>query len=168
MTRNNDRRCESGNQVSGVSQATLAAHITIYKSRSETRWTSIAKHYQIIDLKESHCIINVASSTRQCIPFSNMKKIFGADIKNIGVWSIVLYQDFLKVIPKSNLGSHSHGNMKQSAIFGVTDHTLNAASVAPHQLKNGMALIMTWWLSGLSFSVDTVLSVQHHQVCNWY
>ena len=40
-------------------------------------------------------------------------KIFGTDIKNMGVWSIVLFRDFLKVILTATLGSHSHGNMKQ-------------------------------------------------------
>ena len=76
-------------------------------------------------------------------------KIFAADIKNIGVWSIVLYQDFLKVIPKAKMGSYSHGNMKQSALFWVTEPILNAASVAPHQLNNGTAPIMTWCLPSL-------------------
>ena len=81
------------------------------------RQASIAEHYQIIDLKESHCITNVASSTQQGIPVSAVK-IFGADTKKMGVWNIVLYQDFLKVIPKATLGSCSHGNMKHSTIFG--------------------------------------------------
>ena len=91
-------------------------------------------------------------------------KIFGADIKNVGVWTIVLYQDLPKDISKAKLGSHSHGNMKQSTIFGVTEPTLDVAPVAPHQLMNGTAPIMTWLLSGLSFSVDIDLSAQHHQV----
>ena len=43
-------------------------------------------------------------------------KIFGADIKNMSVRSIVLYQDFFKVIPKAKLGFHSHGNVKQGAV----------------------------------------------------
>ena len=96
-------------------------------------------------------------------------------VKNIWRWyqelcmlSIALYQDFLKVIPKAALGSHSHGNMKQSEIFGVTEPTLNVAYVTPHQLKNGTPSIMAWCLPASSFSVDTVLSAQHHQlqVCN--
>ena len=82
------------------------------------------------------------------------------------VLSIALSQDFLKVIPKAALGSHSHGNMKQSEIFGVAEPTLNVASVTPHQLKNGTASAMAWWLPGASFSVDTVLSAQHHRMCN--
>ena len=86
----------------------------------------------------------------------------------MGMWSIVLYQDILKIIPKTKLCSHSHGNMKQSIklTFGVTEITLEATSMATHQLKNFTASIMTWWLSGLSFNVDTVLSAHHHQVCN--
>ena len=47
--------------------------------------------------------------------------------------SIVLYQDILKVTPEVKLGPHSHGNMKQSVIFGVTEQTRNAASVVLHQ-----------------------------------
>ena len=90
--------------------------------------------------------------------------MFGADIKKMGVWSIVLYQDFLKGIPKAKIGPHSHTNMKQCAIFGVTEPTLDEASVAPHYINNGTALIMVWWLPGLSFSVDTVLGAQHRQV----
>ena len=55
--------------------------------------------------------------------------------------------------------------MKQSAIFVVTEPTLDAAAaVPPHQLKNGGAPMVTWWLPGLSFSADTVLSAQHQQV----
>ena len=76
----------------------------------------------------------------------------------MSVWSIVLYQDFFKVIPKARPGSHSQGNMKQSAIVGVTEPTSDVAYVAPHQLKNDTAHIMTWWLPGLSFSVETALS----------
>ena len=129
------------------------------------RRTSIINHYQIIDLEESHCNIYVASFTQLGFPVSTVK-IFGADIKKMGVWSIVLYQDFPKVIPKATLGSHSDDNMKQSAIFGVAEPTLNAASVAPHQFKNDRAPIMTWWLPSLSFSVDTVLSAQHDQACD--
>ena len=79
----------------------------------------------------------------------------------MGVCGIVIYQDFLKVIMKATLGSYSDGNMKQSKIIRVTESTLDATSVATHQLKNGT--VMTWWLSRLSFSVDTVLSVQLHQ-----
>ena len=85
-------------------------------------------------------------------------------MKKMGVWSIVRYQDFLKVTLKANLGSH-YVNMKQSVIFVVTEPTLDAAAVPPHQLKNGGAPMMTWWLPGLSFSADTVLSAQHQQVC---
>ena len=95
-----------------------------------------------MDFKESHCIINVASSTQLGIPVSTVK-IFGADIKLVGLWSIALYQDYLKVIAKAALSSHSHGNMKHSAIFGVTESTLNAASVVLHQLKKGTAPVMT-------------------------
>ena len=84
----------------------------------------------------------------------------------MGVRSIVLDQDFLKVTPKAKLGAHYHDNMKQGAIFGVTEPTLSAASVAPHQFKNGAAPIITWWLPALSFNVDTVLNAQQHQVCN--
>ena len=69
----------------------------------------------------------------------------------MGVWNIVLYQDFLKVVPRATLGSHFHGNMKQNAIFGVTEPAPNAASVAPHQLKNSTTPIVTWWLSVLPF-----------------
>ena len=99
------------------------------------------------------------------IPISAVKNIWRS-YQEMCVLSIALYQDFLKVIPKAALGSHSHGNMKQSEIFGVTEPTLNVASVTPHQLKNGTASIMAWWLPGASFGADTVLSAQHHQVCN--
>ena len=68
--------------------------------------------------------------------------IFGADIKSMGVWSIDLYQDFLEVIPKAKLGYHAHGDMKKGAIFWMTEPTLNAAFVAPHQLTIGTAPIM--------------------------
>ena len=70
-------------------------------------------------MKEYFCIINETSSTQQGVPFQAWK-LFGVDIKKMGVWSIVLCQDFVKVIPMAKLGSHSHGNMKQSDIFGVT------------------------------------------------
>ena len=89
--------------------------------------TSISKHCQIIELKESNCIIDVASSTQLVIPVSTVK-IFSADIKKMSVWSIV--QNFFKIIPKAKLGSHSHGNMKQSAIAEVTEPTLDVAYVA--------------------------------------
>ena len=50
--------------------------------------------------------------------------------------------------------------------LGVSEPTLNAASVAPHQLKNDTVPIMTWWLLCMSFSVDISLSAQHHLACN--
>ena len=50
--------------------------------------------------------------------------------------------------------------------LGVTEPTLNAASVAPHQLKNDTVPIMTWWLLCMSFNVDIVMSAQHHLACN--
>ena len=65
----------------------------------------------------------------------------------MGVWSIVLHQNFLKVIPKTTPGPHSHGshgNMKQGAIFGVTEPILNMALVVIEQLKNGTVPIMPW------------------------
>ena len=99
-------------------------------------------------------------------------KTFGADIKNMGVWSIVLYQDLsISGCPQRHpkgkkLGFHSIDNMKQSAIVGMTETPLDVTFVAPYQLMNGTATIMTWWLPGLSFSVNTVLSAPHHQVCN--
>ena len=40
------------------------------------RWASIDKHYQIIDLKESYCITNVASSIQLGIPVSTIKNIW--------------------------------------------------------------------------------------------
>ena len=49
---------------------------------------------------------------------------------------------------------------------GVTAPTVDMASVAPHQLMNGTAPIMTWLLSDLSFSVDIAVSAQHSQVYN--
>ena len=84
----------------------------------------------------------------------------------MGVCGIAPYQEILKVIPKAELGSHSHCNMKQGEIFGVTEPTLDGASVTLYLLKNGTTPIMTCWLPCASFSVDTVLSAQHHQVCN--
>ena len=52
---------------------------------------------------------------------------------------------YIRISSKSSQkqNSHSHGNVKQSAIFGVTEMTRYAAPVAPHQLKNGTASIMT-------------------------
>ena len=85
----------------------------------------------------------------------------------MGVWSIVLsYINISSKSPKGKTGLHFRGNMKQSAIVGVTEPTLDVAHVAPHQLKDDTAPIMTLWLPGLSFSVETSLSAQHHQVCN--
>ena len=111
-------------------------------------WNATDKHSQTLP----DYWFKRVSLHHQCYKFysagySTMKKIFGADIKNMIVWSIVLYQDFFKVIPKTKLGSHFNANIRWSKIFRVTDQTLNAASVAPHQLKNGTAPIMTWWLS---------------------
>ena len=89
------------------------------------RRTSVAKQYQMINLKKPHCIISTTISTQLGIPVSNAK-IFGADIKKMGVWSIVLNQDFIKVTQRKKTGSHLHGNMKQSAILGVTEIKLIA------------------------------------------
>ena len=110
------------------------------------RRTSLAKHYQIIDLKESYCIINVVTSTLLDIPVSTMKNIWHWHQEDGCVELCSIYQDFPKGIPKAKLDTHHHGNMKQDAIFGVTEPTLDAASVAPHQLKNYTTPIMTWWL----------------------
>ena len=112
------------------------------------RRTKKIKLSQTFDLKESRCIINVASSASST-GYSRFQpwKIFGAYNNKMGVWSIVFYRDILKVIPKAKFVSHSHGNMKQSAIIGVTEPTLetmDAASVASHELKNGTAPILTW------------------------
>ena len=123
------------------------------------------QHRQIIDFKESHCIIYVAGSTQLSIPVSTVK-LFGVDIKKMGLWSIVLYQDFLKITQKAALGSHSLDNMKQSANFVVTEWALNAVSLVPHQFKNDMTSKMTWWFPSLSFNEDTILSTQHHQACD--
>ena len=161
------------------------------------RRTSKAKYYQLIDWKESHCIINVAGSTTLGIPGSTVK-IFCADTKKIGVWSIVLHWNenvFIlmkssslaapKVVKMTTFGaasdetfikmmtfsfqcisgfpqSHPKGKTELSFLWqheterNLTEPTLNVDSVAPHQLKNGTAPIMTWWLPGLSFNVDTV------------
>ena len=76
----------------------------------------------------------IASFTQLGIPVSTVK-IFGADIKKIDVWNIVRYQDFLKVIPKATLGSHSHDNMNESAIFGDWTNTERGFCGSPISLR---------------------------------
>ena len=141
-----------------VSRATFAAHIRIYNLGLKC------------DGQAYHWFERV-SLHHQCSEFySTGYYRFNRDNiwrwQEMGAWAIALYQDFLKIITKATLGPHSHGNMNRSEIFWVTEPTLNVGSVTPHQLKNGRAPIMAWWLPGASFSVDTVLSAQHHQVCN--
>ena len=119
-------------------------------------WNATDKHSQTLPdhfFKESHCIISVASSAQ----------LFGADIKKMCVKHYSMHQDFLKVIPKAKLSSNSHDNMKQSSIIGMTEITLDAVV---HQFKNATTPMIMWWLRGLSFSVNTVLSAQHRQVCD--
>ena len=142
------------------------------KKKSHYFWTGVYKQSQtspdhwLERVSLHHQFYSTSSILLNWVsPFQSWQ-IFDASIKTMGVWSIVLYQDFPKVTPNATLGSCSHGNLKQGAICGVTEPTLGAASVATHQLKNVTAPIMTWWLSDLSFSVNTVLSAQHHHVCN--
>ena len=153
-------------QPGSVSLATFAAHmpfiIRVWHATDKHSQTLTDHWFERVSLHHQCCEFSVLNIG---IPVSAVKKNWRW-YQEMCVLSIALYQDFLKVIPKAALGSHSHGNMKQSEIFGVTEPTLNVASVTPHQLKNGTASIMAWWLPGASFGADTVLSAQHHQVCN--
>ena len=132
------------------------------------RRTSIAKHYQIIDLKVSlHHQFHEFYSTM----YSRFKREKYLGLTSRGwVWGALLYiknsSNPHSHPPKAKLGSHYLGNMKQGAIFGVTEPTLDAASVALHQLRNVTVPIMTGWLPGLSLSVNTDLSAQRHRVRN--
>ena len=67
--------------------------------------------------------------------------------------------------PKAKLAPIRMATWQHGNIFEVTEITLDAASVAFQQPKNGVAPIMTWRLPGLTFSVETVLSV-HCKMCN--
>ena len=71
-------------------------------------------------------------------------KIFCADIKKGSVWSIFLYLVSLKVTTKTQLGYHSHGNIKQGSIFDWAN--IGCGFYGTHQLKNCTMPIMTWWL----------------------
>ena len=164
-TRNNDTHCESENQVSSVChwqhlQRKSRFIIQVWNATDKLSQTLPGHWFERVSLHHQCCEFYSTGYSR-----FNRENIWRW-LQEKGVWGIALYQDFLKVITKAPPGSHSHGNMKQSEIFWKTEPTLNVASVTPHQLKNGTAPIMTWWLQGASFSVDIVLSAQHHQVCN--
>ena len=64
-------------------------------------------------------------------PFQPWKFLALTSRRWVPVWNIVRYQDFRKVTPQAKLGCHTHGNIKQSSIFRVTEPTLDAAAVAP-------------------------------------
>ena len=125
------------------------------------RRTSIAKHYQIIDLKESHCIINVASSTQLGIPISTVKNIWRWHIKEMGVWCIVLYRDFFKSSQRQNWAAILMATWNRAQSSGwLNQHWMRLLwRGGPHQPKNGTAPIVMWWLPRLSWTQSWVCSI---------
>ena len=127
------------------------------------RRTSIAKHYQIIDLSL------IASSILRVLlnwvfPLKPWKYL--ALTSRRWVCRALFCIRISSRSPKGKTGlpfSWQHDTERYLlgdwAIIGFGLH-------GTHQLKKGTTPIMMWWLPGWSFSVDTVLSAQHHQVCN--
>ena len=124
--------------------------------------TSVAKHNQIIDLKEPHCIFNVARSTQLGIPVSTVKNI----------WRWHQEDGYVAHCYKSGFPqSHSSGNTGLPFSWQhETDHNLRVdcantkcglcGSPSTQEWPHG-ADIMTWWLLGLSFSVDNPVFEYH-------
>ena len=76
---------------------------------------------------------------------------------------------FPEVTIKARPGFHSHGDMRESAIFRAPERTLHATSAAPHQHKNGAAFMLAQW----SFHYHCLPSIPawirdyiHHKVWN--
>ena len=85
----------------------VTGYISAYhglKSGSEMRRTCMAKHCQIFDFKESHCITNVANSTQPGIP--------GSTMKNIWRW----HQEDACVV-RCSLSGFPHSHTKGNTVF---------------------------------------------------
>ena len=87
------------------------------------------------------------------IPVSTVKNIWRWHQEDGYVERCSIYQDLL--IPKENLDAQYHGKMKQSVIFGVTEPTLDAASVTVGQRKK---------VTAVTFFRCPTVSVAPHQL----
>ena len=89
-------RCESGNHVSSVSQATWAAHTRFIIRVGMQAKPILPDHW--FEGVSSYCEFYWTGYSR-----FNREYIWRLHQEDVCMWSIVLYQDFLKVIPKAKL-----------------------------------------------------------------
>ena len=128
------------------------------------RRTSITKHYQIIDLEESHYIIYILRVLLNWVFLCQPWKYLALTSRRLMCGTVF----YIRISSESSQRQHWAPILMTTwkrAQSLVIEPTLNAASVAPPSVYDRVP-IMTWWLPSLSFSVNIVRSEQHHRVCN--